>query len=163
MLQFELMHGMNITIFFFLSRSISSVKGELVPHLVRHQWLEVACPAGQQNVQASGRTDSTVSVSKQGKEQLDAGMTESLSECHVCPSALQAHASSCVDKTEQLALELSSFAGCPGESEALTKPLILCHALKVAGQLCLRVNSISSYMAANKKVGKEDKCLTCSG
>ena len=77
----------------------------------------------------------------------------------VCPQvfvplvAIQVHASSCVDDTEQLALQLSSFAGYSGESEALTQQLVLCHALEVTGQLCLRVNSIPSYMEGNRVVG----------
>lgn len=62
------------------------------------------------------------------------------------------HSGSCVDKTEQLALRLSSFAGYSGHSDALTMPLLACHALEVAGKLCLRVNSVSSYMEAHKMV-----------
>ena len=69
----------------------------------------------------------------------------------LCP-ALQLHASSCVDVTEQLALQLSSFAGYSGHSEALTVPLLACHALEVCDQLCLRVNSITSYMDVNRLV-----------
>lgn len=69
----------------------------------------------------------------------------------LCP-ALQVHASSCVDVTEQLALQLSSFAGYSGQSETLTAPLLACHALEVCEQLCLRVNSIASYMDVNRLV-----------
>ena len=67
-------------------------------------------------------------------------------------TALQTHAWSCVDKTEQQALQLSSFAGYSGLSEALTLPLLACHALEVSGQLCLRVNSVPSFMEANRLV-----------
>lgn len=73
-------------------------------------------------------------------------------ETDVCTAALQMHSGSCVDETEQLALQLSSFAGYSGCSDALTEPLLACHALEVSGQLCLRVNSISSYMEAHKVV-----------
>lgn len=62
------------------------------------------------------------------------------------------HASSCVDKTEQLALQLSSFAGYNGESEGLMRPLLSCYALEVSDQLCMRVNTIASYIEANRKV-----------
>jgi translation initiation factor eIF-2B subunit gamma len=101
------------------NKSISSVKGELVPHLVRHQWMQAS---------SDGRNGAG-SANKQ---------------------ALQLHASSCVDVTEQLALQLSSFAGYSGHSEALTVPLLACHALEVCDQLCLRVNSITSYMDVNR-------------
>lgn len=72
--------------------------------------------------------------------------------------ALQMHAGSCVDKTEQLALQMSSFAGYSGHSETLTVPLLACHALEVSGQLCLRVNSISSYIEANRVVRVVLRC-----
>ena len=62
------------------------------------------------------------------------------------------HASSSLDKTEQLALELSSFAGYDGTTIGVCSPFLLCHALEVSDQLCLRVNSISSFMEANRQV-----------
>lgn len=69
----------------------------------------------------------------------------------VC-SALQVHASACVDKTEQLALQLSSFAGYKGQSEGLLRPHLSCYALEASDQLCMRVNTISNYMEANRLV-----------
>jgi translation initiation factor eIF-2B subunit gamma len=53
-----------------------------------------------------------------------------------------------VDETEQLALALSSFAGYQGAG--LHSPFLLCYALEVSDQLCLRVNSIPSFMEANR-------------
>lgn len=66
--------------------------------------------------------------------------------------ALQAHASSCVDETEELALSLSSFAGYLGTSTGFQSSFLSCHALEVSDQLCLRVNSIPSFMEANRLV-----------
>ena len=66
--------------------------------------------------------------------------------------ALQMHAGSCADQTEQLALQMSSFAGYKGQSDGLMKPLLTCYALEVSEQLCLRVNSIASYMEVNRLV-----------
>ena len=117
-------------------RSISSVKGELVPHLVRHQWMQASFDG----------SNGAGSANKQGWLFLQrAGIIV------LCP-ALQVHASSCVDVTEQLALQLSSFAGYSGQSETLTAPLLACHALEVCEQLCVRVNSIASYMDVNRLV-----------
>ena len=57
-----------------------------------------------------------------------------------------------MDATEQLALQLSSFAGYKGQSESLASSLVTCHALEVSGQLCMRVNSIASFMEGNRLV-----------
>ena len=120
----------------YVYRSISSVKGELVPHLVRHQWMQASLDG----------SNGAGSANKQGWPFLHrAGIIV------LCP-ALQVHASSCVDVTEQLALQLSSFAGYSGRSETLTAPLLACHALEVCEQLCVRVNSIASYMDVNRLV-----------
>jgi translation initiation factor eIF-2B subunit gamma len=101
------------------NKTISSVKGELVPHLVRHQWMQA-----------------------EGSNKADSAKTE----------ALQMHSIACVDKMEQLALQLSSFAGFKGTSASLTAPSLVCHALVVSEQLCMRVNSIPSFMEANRQL-----------
>ena len=116
-------------------RTISSVKGELIPHLVRRQW-----------TQADG-TSKTDSVRRQGQQTI----TNYCWWLVVC-LALQTHATSCLDDTEQLALSLSSFAGYQGTSAGLLSPFLLCHALEVSDQLCLRVNSVPSFMEANRLV-----------
>lgn len=75
---------------------------------------------------------------------------------HFLCIAFQSHAKLDVDTTEQLALQLSSFAGYKGHSEGLTTSLVTCHALEVTEQLCLRVNSIASFMESNRLVSDLD-------
>ena len=67
-------------------------------------------------------------------------------------TALQGHASTALDETEQLALQFSSFAGYPGNREAVSPPILTCYALQMAAPLCLRVNSIATYKEASQVV-----------
>ena len=66
--------------------------------------------------------------------------------------ALQNAATSCVDNLEQVAFQMSSFAGYHGNSEAFTNQLIRCHALVLEQELCVRVNTIPAYMEINRMV-----------
>ena len=66
--------------------------------------------------------------------------------------ALQNAATPCVDDLEQVAFQMSSFAGYHGNSEAFTNQLIRCHALVLEQELCVRVNTIPAYMEINRMV-----------
>lgn len=70
--------------------------------------------------------------------------------------ALYAAASSCVDESEQLVYEMSSFAGYHGNSQVFTNQLIRCHALVVgeAGEVCVRANTLPSYTEVNRLVSR---------
>ena len=76
-----------------------------------------------------------------------------LNSPHSCTLALQNAATSSIDSIEQVAFQMSSFAGYHGNSEAFTNQLIRCHALVLDRELCVRVNTIPAYMEVNRMVG----------
>ena len=74
--------------------------------------------------------------------------------------ALQRAALSCVDSLELRSYEFSSFSGHLGGSKEFKEDLIRCHALLVRSEFTIRVNTLPSFMEANRMVGAAFQCNT---
>ena len=113
---------LNITFF----RNLSSLKGELIPHLVRHQRQSLAHPARKGRVQT------------QKLQIFNDFFTQ----------AMQSAAGAYTDEVEEKAYRMSSHAG----SEQWGCETIRCHAFVVEDQLCTRVNTIQAFQEANRLI-----------
>lgn len=103
------------------------MKGELIPHLVRHQHRSSTNTAGQG---------------------LSLAMEFAIAHCYYCCLAMKAAASLYIDEVQEKALEMSSC----GNGEDWWHQTMRCHACVVESPVCVRVNTIPSFQEANRLI-----------